>query len=31
MQAGHTHLEEWGGKGDSTCTVGVEGDEYIHK
>ena len=22
MGAGHTHLEEWGGKGDGTCTVG---------
>ena len=23
--AGHTHLEEWGGKGDGTCTVGSWG------
>ena len=25
MGAGHTHLEEWGGKGDGTCTVGSWG------
>ena len=22
MGAGHTHLEEWGGEDDGTCTVG---------
>ena len=25
MGAGHTHLEEWGGKDDDTCTVGSWG------
>ena len=31
MGAGHTHLEEWGGKGDGTCTVGSWGDKHVHK
>ena len=31
MGAGRTHLEEWGGKGDGTCTVGSWGDEHVHK
>ena len=27
MEAGHTHLEEWGGEGDGTCTVGSWGEK----
>ena len=27
MGAGHTHLEEWGGEDDGTCTVGSWGRE----
>ena len=31
MGTGDTHLEEWGRKGEGTCTVGVGEDEYVHK
>ena len=31
MGAGHTHLEEWGGKDDGTVQWGGGGDKHVHK